>query len=68
MSTLVTTKELRAMQSDDLRKEIEAQQIIVVQLRMGLQMGKDKDSARYLREKRQLARMKTILSHSPNKS
>lgn len=62
MSSLTTIKELRKMSAEDLRKEIIAQQNIVVKLRLGVKLGKEKDSAKYVREKKQLARMKTVYS------
>jgi len=62
MSSLTTIKELRKMSAEDLRKEIIAQQNTVVKLRLGVKLGKEKDSAKYVREKKQLARMKTVYS------
>lgn len=60
--SLTSTKELRAMQNEDLRKEVAAQHTLVVKLRMGVKMGKEKDSAKYVRERKQLARMQTVLT------
>ena len=62
MSTLITIKELRKMSPEDLHKEIVAQENMVVKLRLGVKLGKEKDSAKYIREKKQLARMKTVYS------
>lgn len=62
MATVTTIKELRAMAHEDLLKEMRQQENVVVKLRLEVQMGKEKDSAKYIREKRQLARMKTVLS------
>ncbi|MAE68435.1 50S ribosomal protein L29 [bacterium] len=62
MSALTTTKELHKMSPKDLLKEIIAQENTVVKLRLGVKLGKEKDSAKYIREKKQLARMKTVYS------
>lgn len=62
MATQTTTKELRKMTPADLLKEIRQQDNEVVKLRLGVQLGKEKDSAKYVREKKQLARMKTVYS------
>lgn len=62
MGNTTTIKELKNMADADLRKEIAQQQHAVVKLRLGVQMGSEKDSAKYAREKKQLARMKTVLS------
>lgn len=64
MSAKVTTTELRKMQPKDLLKEINSQQNAVVKLRLGVKLGKEKDSAKYIREKKQLARMKTVYSQA----
>ena len=68
MSNTTTTKELDVMNEVDLRKEIRAQELAVVKLRLGVQMGSEKDSAKYIRAKKQLARMKTSLSQRKNVS
>lgn len=62
MSNTTTTTELKNMNVADLRKEVRAQENAVVKLRLGVQMGSEKDSAKYVRAKKQLARMKTVLS------
>lgn len=62
MSALTTIKELQNMTPVDLRKEIAAQDTLVVKLRLGVKLGKEKDSAKYVRERKQLARMKTVLA------
>lgn len=62
MAKLVSIIELRKMQPADLRKEIREQEGTVAKLRLGVEMKKEKDSAKYKREKVQLARMKTILT------
>ncbi len=62
MSSAVTITELLKMQPDDLHREIRAQHTLVEKMRIGIQMSKEKDTAKYRREKRQLARMHTAQS------
>lgn len=66
MATTTTTKELRKMTQADLAKEIREKEGEVVKLRLGVKLGKQKDSAKYIREKKQLARMKTVQSELKN--
>jgi ribosomal protein L29 len=68
MSSLTSIKELNKMTSEDLLKEIHQQQNAVVKLRLGVKLGKEKDSAKYVREKKQLARMKTVQSSVSSRS
>lgn len=68
MSTLTSIKELQKMSPADLHKEIVQQENIVVKLRLGVKLGKEKDSAKYIREKKQLARMKTVYSPVSSRS
>ena len=58
---IATFGELTAMPLEDLRKEITQKRSLVRKMRLGIQMNKEKDSARYRREKRGLARMLTAL-------
>lgn len=51
--------ELLAMPSDELRRDMAAQRVLMRKMRMGVELKKEKDTARYRREKRQLARMLT---------
>lgn len=67
MSTHLATKELRNMQMEDLRKEALEKQLIVAKMRVQIQMGKEKDTAKYLREKKDLARLLTIINESKQK-
>jgi hypothetical protein len=62
MSENLTPAELRNMQVADLRREIAAQDGVVRKMRLGILMKKEKDTAKYRREKRLGARMKGILS------
>ena len=61
MST-ITIKELRGMQPTDLRKEIRAQQTTVRKMRIEITMNTEKDTAKYKRERKTLARMMTVLT------
>lgn len=60
MATHLSSKELRNMQMDDLRKEISEKRTVVAKLQIDVQMRSEKDTARFLREKKELARMLTI--------
>ncbi|TSC58720.1 MAG: hypothetical protein Greene041619_430 [Candidatus Peregrinibacteria bacterium Greene0416_19] len=68
MTTLSSTAELRNMQVADLERDVRAGRALVRKLRIGIEMNKEKDSARYRREKRQLARMLTILGQKRRKA
>ena len=46
----------------DLRKEIRAHQTEVQKMRLQITMNTEKDTAKYRREKKQLARMMTVLT------
>ena len=62
MASLVSLIELRKMNLADLMRETAGQQAIVAKLRLGIKMQKEKDSAKYRREKKQLAQMQTVLT------
>jgi len=62
MSSLVSIKELKNMPLEDLLREVKEQSAVIAKLRLGIKMNKEKDSAKYKREKKQLARMKTVLN------
>ena len=64
---MTSVTELRALQVADLLREIAHQETLVVKLRMGVKMGMEKDSAKYVRERKQLARMKTVMSEKSQK-
>ena len=61
MSKNATTTELRKMSPADLRKEVEEKRAIVAKMRMGVALQAEKDTAKYRREKRMLARLITVL-------
>ncbi len=62
MTSVITITELRTMQIGDLRKEIRSHQTHVQKMRLQITMNTEKDTAKYRREKRQLARMMTVLT------
>jgi len=62
MATVTSITELRNMPASDLRKEVRAQRNTVAKMHLGIEMSKEKDTARYQREKKQLARMLTVLN------
>lgn len=62
MATTLSIVELRNMMVTDLLREVESQRSQVAQLRLGVKMGKEKDTARYRREKKYLARMLGVIS------
>ncbi|PIR48411.1 50S ribosomal protein L29 [Candidatus Peregrinibacteria bacterium CG10_big_fil_rev_8_21_14_0_10_55_24] len=62
MATQLSMDELRNMNLTDLRREIREGSTLLAKLRLGIKMKKEKDTARYRREKRQLARMQTALT------
>ena len=74
MATQLSMDELRNMNLTDLRREIREVSTLVAKMRLGIKMNKEKDTAHYRREKRQLARMQTVLTqkcrpgapHSPS--
>ncbi len=49
--------ELLAMPIDELRRDIMTQRALVTKMSLGIQMNKEKDTARYRTERRMLARM-----------
>lgn len=61
MSSSTSITELRSMQIADLRKELRVQQTHVRKMRLQITMNTEKDTGRYRREKKQLARMMMVL-------
>ena len=64
MSSLTTITEMRSMSLDDLRKEVRAHQTHVQKMRLQITMGTEKDTGKYRREKKQLARMMMVLGEN----
>ena len=60
MAKKTSIKELRNMNLADLTKEVLAQKSLVAKMRLGIEMAKEKDTGRYQRERKQLARMSTV--------
>lgn len=61
MPKSISTTELRAMSASDLRKEITDKRSEVAKMKMGVMLRSEKDTARFRREKKEIARMLTIL-------
>lgn len=61
MTHIVTVAELRSMPIADLQKEFRAQRAHVCKMRLQITMNTEKDTGRYRREKKQLARMMMVL-------
>lgn len=62
MAKTVTTAELRKMAPADLRKEISDKRADVAKMRMAVMARSEKDTAKYRREKKDIARMMTVLT------
>ena len=62
MSSSITITELRSMSLPDLLREIRSQRSSVRKMRLQITMNTEKDTARYRREKKALARMLTVLT------
>ncbi len=62
MTTRASTAELRKMQIDELRKEIDRRRLEIAKTRLSVGMRTEKDTARFRRDKRELARMLTVLT------
>jgi len=62
MAHTLTATELRNMQTEELRKEIAEKRLSVAKMHIEVQMLSEKDTARFLREKKEVARMLTILN------
>ncbi len=54
------------MQVDDLQKEIGAKRLVVAKMHIEIRMRSEKDTALFLREKKELARMLTIVQEKKN--
>ncbi|MBI1812174.1 50S ribosomal protein L29 [Candidatus Peregrinibacteria bacterium] len=68
MSTTLTIGDLRNMQTADLLREIRSHRMTLRKMRLGIHMKKEKDTAKYRREKRTLARMLTIFTALQSRS
>lgn len=61
MSSHTSLAELRQMSVSDLRREIVEKRALVSKMRLGIAIQKEKDTSRYQREKKELARLLTVL-------
>ncbi len=62
MAHTLSVSELRNMQPADIARDARDQRTLVSKLRLGIKLQKEKDTAKYRREKKLLSRMLTILS------
>lgn len=62
--------ELRKMQPSDLEREVAAKRMQIAKMRIGVEIRQEKDTAKFRREKKELARMLTVLrqKRSPSRS
>ena len=68
MSKALTLPELRKMNADDLRKEVESHRRKTAELRLHVRLGKEKGVHLYHSARKQLAQMLTILSELQRKN
>ena len=54
--------ELSNLSLEDLKNDLQSQRTMVRKLRIGIDLKKEKDSAKYRREKKTLSRMLTLLA------
>ncbi len=62
MAHKVSAIELRRMSPEDLSREMKDKQAHIAKMRLGLQIGSEKDIAKYRRERKEFARMSTVHS------
>ncbi len=62
---IVRFGEYLSMSPVDLRTEIRAHEALVRKMRLGIELNKEKDTAKYRRERKALARMKAALAQLP---
>ena len=66
MAASLSSKELRKMTVADLRKDIESHKGELAKMRIGLEARSFKDSAKFRRFRKDLARMMTIVNEKEN--
>jgi ribosomal protein L29 len=62
-------EELRKMNIADLQREVRSLREICAKMRLGIQLQKEKDTAKYQRQRRTIPRLLTVLgekSHPPS--
>jgi len=62
MASISTTTELRNMQISELEKDLQEKKLIVAKMRLDVDMRSQKDTAQYKKEKKQVARIQTIIT------
>jgi ribosomal protein L29 len=62
MAKKTETTELRSMQIADLRKEVAAQKRNIAKLSLTIAMQTEKDTSKLRKERKQLARLQTVLT------
>lgn len=62
MASLSTITELRNMQAAELEKDLQEKKLAVAKMRLDIDMRSQKDTAQYKKEKKQVARIQTILT------
>lgn len=62
MATHLTAKELRNMQMEELRKEAAAKRMHISKMHLEVQLRSEKDTARFRREKKEFARLLTVIA------
>jgi ribosomal protein L29 len=69
MATATSTiSDLLSMSVEDLESDLRAQRLAVAKLRIDVELRKEKDTARYRRERRRLALLETALSRKRSES
>lgn len=62
MASFSTITELRNMQASELEKDLQEKKLIVAKMRIDIDMRSQKDTAQYKKEKKQVARIQTVLT------
>lgn len=61
MPKTTSAAEMRKMSPDDLRKEIAERRASVAKMKLGINMRSHKDTAQFRRDKKEVARLLTVL-------
>jgi ribosomal protein L29 len=65
MTKHATPAELRKMSPEELRKEITSKRSEIAKAKIGVRMGSHKDTATVRRDRKELARMLTVMNANP---
>jgi ribosomal protein L29 len=68
MATILSTTELRKMSAEDLQKEITSRRAHLAKQKLSIGLQSEKDTGRFRREKRELARMLTVMNEMEKNS